>query len=154
MYSHIIISYPYIIILYDYIIILLSSYYIFVLLYSIIILLYYHIIIIIRHRAFRHEKRVRSTPLVSQRSSQIWSCQFFCFKDSAGPGCNSLRDPFSDNLALFFRSTFLLQRSAPKKLPRDPPKHTKISKICKKSGLRTHPRPSNAKKLRLEGVKL
>ena len=35
----------------------------------------------------------------------------------------------------FFSETLFSQRSVPKRLPRDPPKHPKISKICKKSNL-------------------
>ena len=74
----------------------------------------------IRHRA-SGTRSVSGPPLLFLSSSQIWSCQFFCFKDSAGPGCNSLRDPFSDNFALFFRNTFFT-KICTKKAPRGFPK--------------------------------
>ena len=54
----------------------------------------------------------------------------------------------------FFSEAPFLQRSVPKRLPSEPPKHPKNSKIGKKPGLWTHLRPSYAKRLRLEGVKL
>ncbi len=103
----------------------------------------------------RHEKRVRSTPLVSRifldlRSgavcSLVWSCQFFCFKDSAGPAPNSSHDPFSDNFALFFRSTFfttICTKNAPAGASKTPQKLKKMKKtwplnapaaeLCKKA---------------------
>ena len=65
------------------------------------------------------------------RSSEIWSCQFFCFKDPAGPGCNSPHDPFSDNFALFFRNTFLTTICT-KKAPTGPPKtHQNLKNLQK-----------------------
>ena len=100
------------------------------------IILYYHIII--RHRAFRHEKRVRGTPLDFSdllRSgavcSLVWNCQFFCFKDPSAPGRNALRDPFSDNFALFFRDTFFTTICT-KKAPEGPLKtHQNLKNLQK-----------------------
>ena len=54
----------------------------------------------IRHRA-SGTRSVSGAPLLFLSSSQIWSCQFFCFKDSAGPAPNYSHDPFSDSFALF-----------------------------------------------------
>ena len=117
-YSIIILLYYQLFILYNYTILL--SYYDITILsyYYIIILLYYYIII--RHRA-SGTRSVSGAPLLFLSSSQIWSCQFFCFKDSAAPAPNYLHDPFSDNFALFFRSTFfttICAKKAPTGLPK------------------------------------
>ena len=84
----------------------------------------------IRHRA-SGTRSVSGPPLLFLSSSQIWSCQFFCFKDSAGPAPNSLCDPFSDNFALFFRSTFLTTICT-KKAPTGAPKtHQNLKNLQK-----------------------
>ena len=87
--------------------------------------------IYIRHRA-SGTRSVSGPPLLFLSSSQIWSCQFFCFRDSAGPGCNSLRDPFSDNFALFFRNTFFTTICT-KKAPTGPPKTNENLKNLQKN---------------------
>ena len=65
------------------------------------------------------------------RSSQIWSCQFFCFKDPAGPATNSPRDPLSDNFALFFKALFFTTICT-KKAPTGPPEtHRNLKNLQK-----------------------
>ena len=88
----------------------------------------------IRHRAFRHEKRVRATPLDFSdllRSRAVSSLVLRTHRVQA-----VIRSvPRFRTIWHFFSEAFFLQRSVPKRLPRDPAKHTKISKICKKTGL-------------------
>ena len=91
-------------------------------------------------------RSVSGAPLLILRSSQIWSCLFSCFKDPAGPAPNSLHDPFSDNFALFFRSTFvttICNKKAPKGSPRTHqnlknlqknwPLNARAAELCKKA---------------------
>ena len=90
--------------------------------------------ICIRHRAFRHEKRVRATPPDFSdllRSGAV--CSLVLRTRRVQPLIRCMTR--FRTILHFFSEALFLQRSVPQRLPRDPPKHTKISKICKKSGL-------------------
>ena len=93
-----------------------------------------HNISYIRHRAFRHEKRVRGTPLDFSDLLRSGAVCSLVLETHRVQGLIRTVTRFRTILH-FFSEALFLQRSVPKRLPRDRPKHTKISKICKKSGL-------------------
>ena len=88
----------------------------------------------IRHRAFRHEKRVRATPFAFSdllRSGAV--CSLVLRTQQVQPLIT--RVTRFQTLLHFFSEAFFLQRSVPKRLPTDSTKHFENSKICKKPNL-------------------